>query len=93
MVISALVIRIVERRSRSVIRSNRYDQKGRRLSGETGVKQANFQVFSEGCDSGIISYLEGEGVPKNRGIVTERILKSVCLICELYSQRWRCEGT
>ena len=29
--------------------------------------------FPERCDRGDISYLEGERVPKNRGIVTERI--------------------
>ena len=32
-----------------------------------------FQAFPEGCDRGTISYLEGERVLKNRGIVTERI--------------------
>ena len=30
-------------------------------------------MFPERCDRGAISYLEGEGVPKNRGIVTETI--------------------
>ena len=34
-----------------------------------------FEVFPEGCDRGAISYLEGERLPKNRGIVTERIRK------------------
>ena len=32
-------------------------------------------VFPERCDRGVISYLEGKRVPKNRGIVTERIGK------------------
>ena len=32
-----------------------------------------FDVFPERCDKGAISYLEGERVSKNRGIVTERI--------------------
>ena len=32
-----------------------------------------YEVFPERYDRGAISYLEGEGVPKNRGIVTERI--------------------
>ena len=32
----------------------------------------SFEVFSEGCDKGAISYMEGERVPKNRGIVTEK---------------------
>ena len=30
----------------------------------------SFEVFRERCDRGTISYLEGEGVPKNWGIVT-----------------------
>ena len=30
-------------------------------------------MFHERCDRGAISYLEGEGVAKNQGIVTERI--------------------
>ena len=30
-------------------------------------------MFPERYDRGAISTLEGEGVPKNRGIVTERI--------------------
>ena len=34
-----------------------------------------FEVFPERCDRGAISYLEGEGVPKNWGIVTEGIRK------------------
>ena len=33
------------------------------------------EVFPEGCDRGAISYLEGEIVPKSRGIVTEKIRK------------------
>ena len=32
-------------------------------------------MFPERCDRGAISYLEWEGVPKNWGIVTERITK------------------
>ena len=43
------------------------DQKGRKLSWETGVELVGFEVFPEGCDRGAISYMEGEGVPKNRG--------------------------
>ena len=46
-----------------------------RLGGETRVKQVSFQVFPEGCDRETVSYLKGERVPKNRGIVTERIWK------------------
>ena len=35
----------------------------------------SFKVFPERCDRGAISYLEGERVPKNWGVVTERIRK------------------
>ena len=35
----------------------------------------SFEVFPEGCDRGAIFYMEGERVPKNWGIVTERIGK------------------
>ena len=34
-------------------------------------------MFPERCNGGAISYLEGEGVPNNQGIVTERIVKVV----------------
>ena len=34
-----------------------------------------FEEFSKRCDRGTVSYLEGERVPKNWGIVTERIRK------------------
>ena len=54
------------------------DQEGRSLSWETGIEEVGFEMFLEGCDRGAISYLEGERVPKNRGVVTERITK--CLI-------------
>ena len=51
------------------------DQEGRRLSWETGIKEMGFEVFPERCDRGTISYLEGEGVPKKWGVVTEGIRK------------------
>ena len=70
-----IIIRRVEGRSRSVIRSYGCDQEGRKLSLETGIKEVGFEGFPERCDRGTISYLEGERVPKNRGIVTERIGK------------------
>ena len=34
-----------------------------------------FEVFPERYEREAISYLEGEGVPKNWGVVTERIGK------------------
>ena len=51
------------------------DQEERRLSWKTAVEEVAFEVFPEKCDRGTISYLEGKRVPKNWGIVTERIKK------------------
>ena len=51
------------------------DQEGRRLSWETGIEEVGFEVFLDRCDRGAISYLEGERVPKNWGVVTERSRK------------------
>ena len=53
----------------------------------------SFEVFPKGCDRGTVSHLEGERVPNKRGIVTETVLKIVCLIFELCDQRWGCELT
>ena len=69
------IIGRVKGRLRLVIQSCGCDQEGRRLSWETGVKEVGFEVFPERCIRGAISYFEGEGVPKNQGIVTERIGK------------------
>ena len=63
----------VKGRSRSVIQSCGCDQEGRKLSWKTRIKEVGFEVFPERCDRGAISYLEGERVPENWGIVTERI--------------------
>ena len=38
-----------------------------------------FEVFPERYNRGAISYLEGEGVPKNWSIVTERIGENLWL--------------
>ena len=57
----------------SVIGSCGCDQEGRTLSWETRIKEVGFEEFPERCNRGAISYLEGEGVPENQGIVTERI--------------------
>ena len=73
-----IIIWRVEGCSRSVIRSCGCDQEGRKLSWEAGIKEVGFEVFPETCNRGAISYLEGGRVPKNWGIVTERIGK--CLI-------------
>ena len=35
----------------------------------------SLELFPEGCDRGTVSYLEKERVPKNWGMVTERIQK------------------
>ena len=69
----SFIIRRVEGCSRSIIRSCGCGQEGRRLSWETGIKEVGSEVFPERCDRGAISYLEGEGVHKNWGVVTERI--------------------
>ena len=58
---------------KAVIQSYACDQKGRRLSGETGVEQVCFQVFPEKCDRRTISYMEGETVPKSRCIMPKGI--------------------
>ena len=57
----------------SEIRNCGYDQEGRKLSWETEIKEVSFDVLPERCVKGAISYFEGERVPKNWGIVTERI--------------------
>ena len=59
----------------SVFRICGFGQEGRRLSWETGNEEVGFEMFPERCDRVAISYLEGEGVPENWGIVTERIRK------------------
>ena len=48
-----------------MIQSYGWDQKGRRLSCETGVEEVGFEVFCEACDRGAISYLKGKRVPQN----------------------------
>ena len=73
--LKSFIIRRVEGHSRSVIRGCGCDQEGRRLSWETRIKEVGFEVFPDRCNRGAIYYLEVEGVPKNRGIVTERIRK------------------
>ena len=51
------IIRTVEGWSRSVIQIYEFDQKGRRLSGKTGVEQVSFKVFRKGCDRGAIFFI------------------------------------
>ena len=58
-----------------MIRNCGCDQEGRRLRWETGIEEVGLEVFPERCGTGAISYLQGGGVPKNWGIVTERIRK------------------
>ena len=47
-----------------------------------------FEVFPERCNRETVSYLEGERVPKNWGVVTERVGKVFWFIYELYGQKW-----
>ena len=42
----------------------------------------SFEMFPGGCDRATVSYLERERVPKNWGIVTERIRKVFVLFVE-----------
>ena len=49
------------------------DQEERRLSWETRIEKVGFEVFPERYNRGTVSYLEGERVTKNWGIVTKRI--------------------
>ena len=58
-----------------MIQSDWCDQERRRLSWETGIEEVDLEVFPEWCSRGAISYLEGERVPKNCGVVTDRIRK------------------
>ena len=67
------LIRRVEGRSRSVYQVCGWDREGRKLSWEARVEKVGFEVFPERCHRGTASYLEGERVPKNWGIVTKRI--------------------
>ena len=68
-----VIIGRVEGRSGSVIQSCGCDQEGRRLSWETRVEEVGFQVFPKICNRGTVSYMKGETVPKDWGILTEGI--------------------
>ena len=57
----------------SVVQNFGCDQEGRRLSWETRVEEVGFEVCPKRYNRGTVSYLEGERVPKNWDIVTERI--------------------
>ena len=46
---------------------------GRKLSWETRVEEVGFEVLPKRCNRGTVSYMKGEGVPKDWGIVTEGI--------------------
>ena len=72
---NSFIVRRIEGRSRLVIQSCVCDQEGRILSWETGIEEVGFEVFPERCNRGSVSYLKGEGVPRNWGIVSERIKK------------------
>ena len=68
------------------------DQMGRELSGLTGVTQVSFQVLPKGSNRQAISYLEGEIVPKNRGIMTDRIQTSMFDLRTLQSKVGMCRN-
>ena len=46
-----------------------------RLSWKARAKEVSFEVLPKRCNRGTISYMEREGVPEGRGIVTEGIRK------------------
>ena len=65
----------VEGCSRSVIQDYGCDQQGRKLSWETTAEEVGFEVLPKRCNRGTVSYMKGDIVPKDRGIVTEGIRK------------------
>ena len=70
-----IIIGRVEGRSRSVIQDCGCDQEGRKLSWETRVEEVGFEVLPKRCNRGTVSYMKGERVSKDWGIVTEGIRK------------------
>ena len=46
-----------------------------RLSWEARAEEVSFKVLPKTCNRGTISYMKGERVPKDRGIVTGGIRK------------------
>ena len=70
-----IIIGRVEGCLRSVIQDCGCDQEGRKLSCETRAKEVGFEVVPNRCNRGTVSYMKGERVPKDRGIVTEGIRK------------------
>ena len=68
---------IVEGHSRSAIQDCGFDQAGRKVSRETRAKEVGFEVLHKRCNRGTVSYMKGERVPKDLGIVTEGIQKCV----------------
>ena len=63
--------------SRSVIQDCGCDKEGRKLSWETRTEDVGFKLLPKRCNRGTVSYMKGEIVPNDWGIVTEGILKSV----------------
>ena len=60
---------------RSVIWDCGCDQEGRKLSWETRAEEVGFEVLPKRCNRETVSYMKGERVPKDWGIVTEGIRK------------------
>ena len=46
-----------------------------KLSWEARAEEVGFEVLPKRCNRGSVSYMKGEIVPKDRGIVTEGIRK------------------
>ena len=71
--VKIIIIGRVKGRSGLVIQDCRCDQEGRKLSWETRAEEVGFEVLPKRCNTGTVSYMKGERVPKDRGIVTEGI--------------------
>ena len=61
--------------SNSVAHDCGCDQEGRKLNWETKAEEVGFEVLPKRWNRGTVSYMKGERVPKDRGIVTEGIRK------------------
>ena len=67
------MILCIEGHSRSVIQDCGCDQEGRKLSWETKVEEVGFVMLPKRCNRGTVSYIKGERVPEDWGIVTKGI--------------------
>ena len=50
-------------------------QDRRKLSWETRAEEVDFEMFPKRCNRGTVSYMKGERIPDDWGIVTEGFRK------------------